>query len=52
MMRRHRLTAFLVLLLTARAQALDFTYTNTNGTITITGYTGIDKKLLFARRMY
>jgi hypothetical protein len=39
-MRRHCLTAFLLLLLTAEGKALDFTYTNTNGTITITGYTG------------
>jgi hypothetical protein len=30
----------LLLLLTAEVQAPDFTYTNTNGTITITGYTG------------
>ena len=32
--------AFLLLLLTAAGQAQDFNYTNTNGTITITGYTG------------
>jgi hypothetical protein len=30
----------LLLLLTSEVRALDFTYTNTNGTITITGYTG------------
>jgi len=30
----------LSLMLSAEAQALDFAYTNTNGTITITGYTG------------
>jgi sugar lactone lactonase YvrE len=30
----------LFFILTAEAQALDFTYTNTNGTISITGYTG------------
>ena len=39
-MRCQCITAFLLLLLTAVVQALDFTYTNTNGTITITGYTG------------
>jgi hypothetical protein len=31
---------FLLLLLTGAGQAQDFTYTNTNGSITITGYTG------------
>jgi hypothetical protein len=42
MTKGHSITAFALLLLLpiAGLQAQDFTYTNTNGTITITGYTG------------